>query len=175
MEAKPLLCRTDQNAPGDVVAGLLDPSLTLIENGPALGILLAEGCYQDSYSGRLFLEHVTWARGDESVRALRDFASVCLYSSQPGLWLAEVGTGRLFPRPSCLPYHVLFLSEIDYQHLIRCRTKGDAAAILAYARSRFGTLAGFQLQGEQLVSPKGYAMAAEGLAARKFVSEGEPA
>jgi hypothetical protein len=79
----------------------------------------------------------------------------------------------LFPRPSHLPYQVLFLAETDYENLMRHRTDGDAAAILVYARSRFGTLPGFHLQGEHLLSPEGYARAVERLSARELVSEGE--
>jgi hypothetical protein len=176
MDTNPFPCRADRDRASDVATGLSDPSLTLIENGPAVGILLGEGCHEDSYSGRLFLDRVTWARGDESVRALRDFAGVCLYATQPGVWVAEeVGTGRLFPRPSNLPYHVLFISGEDYQNLMHRRMDRDGAAILAYARSRFSTLPGFQLQGERLLSPKGYAMAAARFPAREFVSEGETA
>jgi hypothetical protein len=51
-----------------VTSGLLEPSLTLIENGPAMGILLAEDCHQDSHSGRFYVDRVSWARGDESIR-----------------------------------------------------------------------------------------------------------
>jgi hypothetical protein len=55
-----------------------EPSITVIEGGPAIGVLVADSCHEDSLSGRLFLDRVTWARGDEAVRALRDFACVCL-------------------------------------------------------------------------------------------------
>src|SRR5437868_10396781 len=40
-----------------------DPSVTLLENGPQyFGVLLAQGCYQDSWTPTLYLEGVTWFR-----------------------------------------------------------------------------------------------------------------
>jgi hypothetical protein len=173
MRPNPLPFAAEPNAAADIAVGLSDPSITLIENGPALGVLLAEGCHEDSYSGRLFLERVTWARGDESVRALRNFANVCLYSAEPGVWVAEdVTTGRLFPRPSRLPYHVLFLTAADYRDLRGRGTGSDAGAILAYARNRFASVPGFHMQHERLVSPDGYATA-EIMPAGKYVLEPE--
>jgi hypothetical protein len=173
MEPKPVLVRPESGAGDAVVTGLGDPSITLVENGPALGILLAEGCHEAGYGGRLFLNRVTWARGDETVRALRDFARVCLYQAGKGAWVGEeVETGRLFPRPSYLPYHVLFLPGAEYQNLMALRAEGNAAAILTYARERFGQLSGFHLHEERLVAPEGYAAAGEEMMAGSSYVEG---
>ena len=173
MDAKPILIRPGGGA-GAVATALGEPSITLIEGGPAIGVLVADSCHEDSHSGRLFLDRVTWARGDEAVRALRDFGCVCLSRAEHGFWIAEeVGTGRLFPRPSRLPYRVIFIPQSDYEELMGRRAVGDAEAIFAYARSRFAGLPGFRLHERRLVCPEGYA-AGEGVATtREFVSEGE--
>jgi hypothetical protein len=180
MEPKPVLFRPGGKAGGSVATALGDPSLTLVESGPAIGVLIAEGCHEDSFSGRLFLDRVTWARGDESVRALRDFACVSLYRAEQGVWVAEeTGTGRLFPRPSHLPYRVVFIPARDYRDLMCHTVAGDVAAIFAYTRTRFGQLPDFRLQEQKLVAPEGYAAAGKEIPAGReyveYVSEGESA
>jgi hypothetical protein len=175
MEPKPLLIGAGAEVGKAVATGLGDPSITLIEGGPAIGVLIAEGCHEDSYSGRLFLDRVTWVRGDESVRALRDFAAVCLYRAEQGVWMAEeAGSGRLFPRPSRLPYRVVFIPAEDYRVLMGHKAGGDTAAIFEYGRRRFGGLPGFRLEEQRLVPPDLYA-AEEIPASRAYVSEGEAA
>jgi hypothetical protein len=157
METKPILIHPGVGD-GAVATALSEPSITLVEGGPAIGVLVAESCHEDSYSGRLFLDRVTWARGDEAVRALRDFGRVCLSRAEHGFWIAEeIGTGRLFPRPSRLPYRVVFIPQDNYEELMRHRAVGDAEAILADARSRFAGLPGFRLRERSLVCPEGYA------------------
>jgi hypothetical protein len=47
MRPNPLPFAAEPNAAADVVVGLSEPSITLIENGPALGILLVEACHED--------------------------------------------------------------------------------------------------------------------------------
>lgn len=175
MECKPLLIGADTGVGTAVATALGDPSITLIEGGPAIGVLIAEGCHEDSYSGRLFLDRVTWVRGDESVRAVRDFAGVSLYRAEPGVWVAEEsGSGRLFPRPSRLPYRVVFIPADDYRVLMYHKAEGNSEAIFEYTRTRFGGLPGFRLQEQRLVPPEGYATAEEEIAARReYVSEGE--
>jgi hypothetical protein len=173
MNTKPILIHPGGGA-GAVATALGEPSITVIEGGPAIGVLVADSCHEDSHSGRLFLDRVTWARGDEAVRALRDFECVCLSRAEHGFWIAEeVGTGRLFPRPSRVPYRVVFIPQSDYEELMGRRAVGDAEAIFTYARSRFAGLPGFRLHERRLVCPEGYA-AGEGVPTiREFVSEGE--
>jgi hypothetical protein len=174
METKPILIGRAEGA-GAVATALGEPSITVVEAGPALGVLVAESCHEDSYSRCLFLDRVTWARGDEAVRALRDFGCVCLSPSGHGFWIAEdVGTGRLFPQPSRLPYRVVFIPHSDYEELMGHRAAGNAEAIFAYARSRFAGLPGFHVDERKLVCPEGYAAGEGGLTTREFVSQGGP-
>ncbi len=175
MDPKPFLTHSGARAGEGVATALGDPSITLVEGGPALGVLIAESSHEDRSRGRFCLERVTWVRGDESVRVLRDFAGACLYRAEPGLWVAEeAGTGRLFPRPSRLPYRVVFIPARDYHDLMGYKARRDTEAIFAYARTRFGGLPGFHLQHQSLVVPEGYAaVGAEGVGGREWVSEGE--
>ncbi len=171
MNTRPILIHPGTGA-GAVATALGEPSITVIESGPALGVLVADSCHEDSYTGRLFLDRVTWVRGDEAVRALRDFRCVCLTRAEQGVWIAEeVATGRLFPRPSRVPYRVVFIGQGEYEELLRHRTAGDAKAIFAYARSRFAGLPGFRLDEQRLVCPPGYAAEEGASMAREFVSE----
>jgi hypothetical protein len=159
------------------MTALGEPSITLVEVGPALGVLIAEGCHEDSYSGRLFLDRVSWARGDESVRVVRDFACVCLYRAEQGVWVAEeAGSGRLFPQPSRLPYRVVFIPAEDYHVLMGHKAREDTEAIFAYTRTRFSGLPGFRLQEQRLVPLEDYAAAGQEIPpGRKYVSESESA
>jgi hypothetical protein len=162
MKPDSLLVEPDSAVGKAVATGLGDPSITLVESGPALGLLIAETCHEDRYSGRLFLDRVTWVRGDESVRAVRDFASVCLQRAEHGVWVAEeTGSGRLFPRPSRLPYRVEFIPADDYRLLTASAARGNTEAIFDYARTRFGGLPGFRLRNRQLVPPREYATAGD--------------
>jgi hypothetical protein len=64
---------------------------------------------------------------DEAIRALRDFRCVCLSWAEHGFWIAEeVGTGKLFPRPSRLPYRVIVIPQSDHEELMGRRAAGDA-------------------------------------------------
>jgi hypothetical protein len=173
MDTKPVLIHPRGGA-GAVATALGEPSITLVEGSPAIGVLVADICHEDSHSGRLFLDRVTWARGDEAVRALRDFGCVCLSPAEHGVWVAEeVGTGRLFPRPSRLPYRVLFIPQSDYEELMGRRAVGDAEAIFAYARDRFAGLPGFRQHQRRLLCPDAYATGEGVPTSREFVSEGE--
>lgn len=152
-----------------------DPSITLIENGPALGVLIAEGCHQDSFTGRLFLDQVTWARRDETVRALRDFAEVAVSRTNEGVWFAEeTSTGRLFPQPSVLAYHTLFLDAADYGHLHQWRRAGDIKSLFMFVKYRYRRVPGFHVRNEQLVSPPGFAAAHAAIATQRgYVPDGQ--
>jgi hypothetical protein len=173
MDIKPIVIAPGEGA-GVVATALGEPSITLIEGGPAIGVPLADSCHQDGYSGRLFLDRVTWARGDETVRALRHFACVCLDQVEHGVWVAEeVGTGRHFPRPSRIPYRVVFIPYSNYEALTGQCAIGDAEATFAYARRRFAGLPGFHLHDRTLVCPEGYATGAGVPTAQEFASEGE--
>jgi hypothetical protein len=164
MEPKPLLIGPGGDVSGAIASAAGDPSITLVEAGPSLGVLIADGCHEDSYSGRLFLDRVTWARGDESAGTLRDFACVGLYRADGGVWVAEdAGTGRLLPRPSRLPYRVVFIPVEDLHVLMGHKAAGGAGAIFAFARARFGGLPGFRLQEQRLVPPDDYAAVGEGV------------
>jgi len=172
-ETKPVLFRPHGEEGGVVAAGLAEPSMTLVEGGPAVGVLVAEACREGGHGGRFFLDRVTWVRGDESVRTIRDFPCVCLYRAD-GVWVAEeTAGGKLFPRPSRMAYRTVFLPEADYRRLMDRRAAGDAMAILLDAQQRFGGLPGFRLEGERLRAPEAYAAAEAAPAGKGFITEGE--
>jgi hypothetical protein len=171
MESKSHSLLERESPPANIATQLGEPSLTLIENGPALGVLISESCHQDSFRDALYLDHVTWARGDESARTLRDFPEVCLGRSDQNFWIAEdPATGRLFPQPNLRSFPMLFVSERDYRNLMQWRYAGDARSIFTFVRYRFSQLHGFHLHRERLVAPPSFASVA-GVSGRDFVSE----
>jgi hypothetical protein len=159
----------------EIAIQLGDPSITLVENGPAIGLLIAESCRQDSFTGRLFLEQVTWARCDESVRAMRDFLEACLCRTEHGLWIAEeTTTGRLFPQPSHRPFPVAFVSESDYRVLQERRSVGDIQSLFQLATTCLRKLTGLRLYEGRRTAPRKSAAAISALVgARGYIWEGE--
>ena len=173
MHGQPSLFHCDTDRDAIIATGLADPSLTLIENGPAFGVLIADNCHEDRSSVRFFLDRVTWVRGDDAVEVFRRFEAVSLYRDGRGIWLAEeTQTRRLFPQPSRIAYQVEFLSEPEHETLRHYVGKRNFRAILQAAYQRFARLPGFRLQNEKLVAPEGYANAAkEAPVGAAFVSE----
>ncbi len=107
---------------------IADPSVTFVEKGPALGLLLAAHSEPDG-DGHM-LENVTWARcvhGDTLVRRLMRrrsmnhecFNNVRVYELEQATYVAEEqGANRFFPNPSTTPYEMRFVSVRQFEKLL---------------------------------------------------------
>lgn len=146
-----------------------EPSLTLLRNDTAFGLLLAEGAHEDSFSARLYLDGVTHLRVCGSTWAYSDFSSVALYR-RDDLWLAEeIESGRFFPNPSRRAYHVVFISQVEFARLQYFRAEGVAYPVFEFAQRHFGQLPGFAVKGKSLSTPDDYAIASEAVPPSQYV------
>ncbi|MBM4046045.1 MAG: hypothetical protein FJ279_13090 [Planctomycetes bacterium] len=141
---------------------LPDPSVTIIEVGPALGFLLAASCRESETGGRLHLEQVTWARvKDGKVLKSRAFDEVVVYRHESGLFVAQdrLSEQYLFC-PSLAPYVVVFISLAQYAGIQQAITRALVEQLLESVRAVIRRLPGFRFKGESLSGPPDYARAA---------------
>ena len=112
----------------EAVARVADPTVTFLEYGSTLGILIAGHSELDTDGHSL--EEVTWARciSDTSFvgRLLRkrsihhtSFDHVRIYEFDAGVYVAEdQASRRFFPNPNHTPYNTRFISFEKYGDLL---------------------------------------------------------
>lgn len=121
---------------------MADPSLTLVCDDAAFGLLLAEGAHEDSIRDRFYLDNVTHLQCVNGVCSYSEFASVALYRGDE-FWVAcETECGRYLPKPSKIPYRVAFISYAEFKRLRNLRAEGLDSPILDFARDLFERLPG---------------------------------
>jgi hypothetical protein len=155
-QTKPHMFQVGSSARTDLLIG--DPSITIIEAGRSVGLLLAETCFENTL-GDLFMEQATWIRRTPwrslTVRAL---GKVALYRHESGYYVAQdTETGKLLPCPSQAAYWVISLSEALYRHLLRSIERETFRQFAEALRPRVSQLPGFALHGERLSAPPHYA------------------
>ncbi len=156
-----------------VACALGEPSLTLVQNDSAFGLLLTAGVHEDSLTSRLYLESVTYLHVAGEQWHYDDFSSAVIYANDKGFWVAQDEATRLyFPKPSRQPYHVLFISQDEFRRLQHWRTEGVAFPAFELAQKRFGRLPGFSFRERMLETPEHYATASEAIAAEKYILAG---
>lgn len=159
--------RLDRKLSGCAVG---EPSVTLIENDLAFGVLLAEGIHQDSTTSRLYLDQATYLRVRKARWQYDDFQTVCIYCMN-GVWVAQdVISGRFFHEASVVPYHIIFVSEPEYRGLMVARHKDMARPIFHFAQMRFGRLPGFTFEKNMLTTPDTYASRKDLFQADEYVT-----
>jgi hypothetical protein len=96
MDTKPTLIRPEAGA-GAVATALAEPSITVIEAGPALGVLVADGCHEATAAGCSW----TGLPGPAATRPSEHFATsgACAF---PGPTTASRSPRRL-GRAGCSP------------------------------------------------------------------------
>lgn len=134
-----------------------EPSITLVRNDSQFGLLLAAGAHEDSFTSRLYLDDVSYLRIADGQESYTDFDCVTLFS-RGDVWLAQdTASGRYFPSPSELPYHVIFISQEEFRRLRYARTEGLVLPVFEVAQRHFGLLPGFSFSGRSLETPDDYA------------------
>lgn len=136
-----------------------DPAMVLIENTEThFGLLLAEGCWEDSFSNRLMLDRVRWLRVSKRGLRMLDMSAVRL-ESVDGLCAAREEISRLWlPNMSTVPYKLFFLSSNEYVRLLAHLDKGTGKPVFLAAQKRYAALPGFGARDLGLTSPENYAM-----------------
>jgi hypothetical protein len=138
-----------------------DPSITIIEVGEAVGVLLAEGCYETQMNTRLHLEPVTWVRL-EGGRVLhsRVLDEVLLYQHASNLYVAQDrASGQYLFCPSEEPYVVFFIAQRQLRKLQRAIDRAVAKQVLDSMESVIQPAPGFSFEKGSLSAPARYARA----------------
>jgi hypothetical protein len=147
----------------EIAIGLVEPSVVLLENGPAFSVLTAESINHDRFRGQLILNDVSQLRIEETGHSIiRRFPSVCLgFDADSELWLArDAATGTVFRCPSKSPYVVLTLTLSEHEKLRQAESVSDVDCLFRHFRQRFGNFPGFYSpDNETLISPDDYASA----------------
>jgi hypothetical protein len=136
---------------------LCEPSLTLVRNDSEFGLLISGGAHEDSFTARFYLDEVSYLCVSGKRWWYKDFDSVAVFKDND-VWLAQdTDSGRYFPNPSRLPYHVVFISHAEFKRIQYSRSEGLAFGVFEFAQQHFGRLPGFSFRARSLNAPEDYA------------------
>jgi hypothetical protein len=135
-----------------------DPVLAVIENSPhGFGALLAEGCYEDSWSDRLFVESLTWFRATRHRYAFVRLAQATFCTVDGYSAIYHRPSQKYLPNFSQIAHRLLFVSW-DECHSLQANLKaGYGKVFFASVQSHFGGLPGFAATKNEFTTPDGYA------------------
>jgi hypothetical protein len=146
-----------------------EPPLTLVRNDMEFGLLISSDAHEDSFSGRLYLDDVSYLRVAGKQSSYTNFDSVAIFR-QEGLWVAQdIESGRYFPNPSHCPYHVVFISRAEHQRIEHSRAEGLAFPVFQAAQIHFGRLPGFSFDAKLLETPDDYANRGDAVSDSEYV------
>jgi len=147
----------------EVAIGLIEPSVILLENGPAFSVLIADSIDWQAPFRRLALNDTSQLRIEETGHSvIRRFPTVYIsHEDDSGLWRAhDASTRTIFRCPSRSPYAVLPLTRSEHHRLKQAESVADIDQMFGQFRSRFGELPGFYAPAsDTLISPDDYACA----------------
>ncbi len=134
-----------------------DPSLTLIEFGDGLSVLLAAATERDAEHKRVVLKKVAYIR----LRPEGWGASACqeawVGKDEQGVFTAaEAATGKLFRYPSRYRYEMAFISKDLFDTAIQCVKDRAPAALYELIAVTFAGREQFTLEQGALVGPDEY-------------------
>lgn len=135
-----------------------EPCAILIENTEEyFGLLLAESCLQDSWSGTLSLQSVVHFRATRR-HALQQRHDEVRLAQDGGLYvLREIRSGNILPNRSRRPYTICFMPAGDHEELHWHLGRGKGSALFRWAQLRYGALPGFAAVENALSAPDDYA------------------
>jgi hypothetical protein len=135
-----------------------DPSLSLVEFGDALGLLLAERTERDVANRRLLLKKVVYLRIKEDGWGVTPYPEIWIEQTKEGHFRAvEPRTGDILRYPSRRHYEVSFLTRDIFECAIQCLKERDTRPIYELAMVNFGTREGFSVEAGSLLAPGDYA------------------
>ena len=138
--------------------GFPDPSITLIEFGDHLGLLLAERTERDETNRRLLLKKVAYLRIGAKGMGVVALPEVWIQQTREGIFAAADPTsGQVFRYPSRLRYEVAFLSRAVFDAAVQCLKSRSPGAINDLIVVSFAGRSGFSVEAGCLVGPDDYA------------------
>jgi len=82
----------------------------------------------------------------------------------------DLNSGAIFPTPSHRPYHVIFISQSEFERLQSHRAENRGYPLFQAAQRYFGEIPGFSFRSNWLSSPEDYATAREIIPASRLVT-----
>lgn len=147
--------------PGGASAGrgnFPDPSITLIEFGDHLGLLLADRTERDESNRRLLLKKTAYLRLGADGFGASMFPEVWVQQTPQGVFVAaDPASGQVFRFPSRPRYEIAFLSRPVFEAAVQCLRSRSMAAINDLIVVSFAGRSGFSVEAGCLVGPEDYA------------------
>jgi hypothetical protein len=150
----------DTQPPADppVRRGFPDPSITLVEFGGALGVLIAERTERDGVNRRLVLRKVAYVRSDGRAWGVKGYAEVWIQQNKEGVFLAvEPASNKFFRYPSRPRYEVAFVSREIFDCAIQCLKERTFEPFYELLIVTFGGRPGFSVESGCLLASEDYA------------------
>lgn len=135
-----------------------DPSLTLVEFGDALGVLIAARTERDTANKQILLKRVAYIRIEPSNWGAVAVPEVWIKQDQNGVFMAlEPKTRKIFPYPSRKRYEFTFLSRELFECAIGCVKKKTVVPLYELIAISLGSRPGFSIEHGCLLAPDDYA------------------
>lgn len=135
-----------------------DPSITLIEFGDALGLLLATRTERDPENRRIVLSRVAHVRLERRGWGASPYPTVYVEQLPDGLYRAvEAQSKRIFPYPSRRRYEVGFISKDIFEAAVNCLKQRTIGPVYDLVAVTFGSRPDFDIEYGCLLGPEDYA------------------
>ncbi len=135
-----------------------DPSLTLVEFGEALGVLVAGRTEPDPANRRLILKKVAYVRLEPDGWGAATLPEAWIQQNEEGLFMVvDPATGKIFRDPSKRRYEVGFLGKDIFECTIQCLKERKSEPLYELAVITFAKRKGFSMEHGGLMAPDDYA------------------
>ncbi len=135
-----------------------DPSLSLIEFGDALGLLLAAKTERNLERKQIILKRVAYIRIDSTSWGAQAIPEVWIQQDNEGLYTAiEAKSKKIFRYPSRDRYEMAFLSREIFECAIKCLKEKNMTPLYELCVVIFASRDGFDAENGCLLAPDSYA------------------
>lgn len=134
-----------------------DPSITLIEFGDGVGILLAARTERDAANKRVVLKKVGYIRLTPEGWGATACQEAWVGKDDAGIFRAiDAANGKVFRYPSRRRYEVAFISKEVFETAIQCVKEKNPLALYELIAVTFGRREDFSVEEGALVGPDDY-------------------
>jgi len=135
-----------------------EPSLTLVEFGDALGVLVAARTERDTDHRRIVLKKVGYIRLEPGGWGGTAYPEIHILQNAEGLFVAvEPRTNKILRHPSRRRYEIAFIGKDLFDCAIQCLRERDAEPLAELIAVTFAGRDGFSVEHGCLVAPDDYA------------------
>jgi hypothetical protein len=151
------------------------PSMSLIEFGDALGLLLAARTERNTEKKQIVLKKVAYIRIESASWGAQAFPEIWIQQNKEGLYMAvEAENKRIFPYPSRHRYEVAFLGREIFECAIKCLKEKKITPLYELSVVIFASREGFSTENGYLLAPDSYAAEQPGFSEDKWIPPPPP-